>query len=219
MRQARLQMVAETIVPRPAGGDGDWDPRVLDAMRKVPRHAFVPDDVVGLAYEDRPAPIGLGQTISQPYIVAFMTDLVRPAPGERVLDVGTGSGYQAAVLAELARDVTSLEILCPLADRARATLTRQGYGRVLVRCADGWKGAPDLAPFDVIVVAAAPEEVPPALLEQLAVGGRLVIPVGTQTLEGQVLLRITRRADGTFEQERTLAVRFVPMTGGDDKSP
>jgi len=130
---ARLQMVAETIAPRPAGGGADWDPRVLDAMRRVPRHAFVPDDVVALAHDDRPLPIGHGQTISQPYIVAFMTDLVRPAPGDRVLDVGTGSGYQAAVLAELARDVTSLEIVCALADRARATLTRAGYGRVLVR--------------------------------------------------------------------------------------
>ena len=214
----RRRMVDETITNRPADGDG-WDPRVIAAMRKVPRHLFVPDDIAGAAYEDQPLPIGHGQTISQPYIVAFMTDLVAPQPTDRVLDVGTGSGYQAAVLAELARDVTSVEIVCPLADLARARLARTGYNKVLVRCADGWQGAPDKAPFDVIVVAAAPEVVPPALIDQLAPGGRLVIPIGPQTYAGQVLLRITKDLDGRLHREETLAVRFVPMTGGADATP
>lgn len=208
---ARDTMVDEDMADRDI-----TDPRVLATMRKVPRHRFVPDDLQGAAYTDQPLPIGHGQTISQPYIVALMTQVVRPQPGDRALDIGTGSGYQAAVLADLVKDVVSLEILCPLADTARTRLSTLGYANVEVRCADGWKGAPDKAPFDVIVVAAAPEKIPPALIDQLAPGGRLVIPVGPPGWEGQTLLALEKLPDGTLRERRIAAVRFVPMTGGED---
>jgi protein-L-isoaspartate(D-aspartate) O-methyltransferase len=207
----RRRMVDEDIAAR-----GIADPRVLAVMREVPRHRFVHEREVDQAYEDHPLPIGHGQTISQPYIVAFMTEVVRPQPGDRALDIGTGSGYQAAVLARLTQQVTSLEILCPLADEARTRLTALGYANVEVRCADGWKGAPDVAPFDVIVVAAAPDKVPPELVRQLAPGGRMVIPVGPEGYAGQTLLAIEKAADGTVSTRRVLAVRFVPMTGGEE---
>jgi len=207
---ARNRMVDEDMADRDI-----TDARVLKVMREVPRHRFVPDDLLHAAYADQPLPIGHGQTISQPYIVALMTQLVRPQPGDRALDIGTGSGYQAAVLAALVEDVVSLEILCPLADDARTRLSTLGYANVEVRCADGWKGAPDKAPFEVIVVAAAPEKIPPALLEQLAPGGRLVIPVGPPGWEGQMLLLVEKQADGTLVERRVAAVRFVPMTGGE----
>lgn len=212
--ERREQMVTRDIAAR-----GVKDPAVLAAMRRVPRERFVPADKVDEAYSDSPLPIGHSQTISQPYIVALMTELARPKPGERALDVGTGSGYQAAVLSAIVGPVTSLEIVCPLADRARALLAELGYA-VEVRCGDGWAGAPDQAPFDVIIVAAAPEVVPPALLAQLAVGGRLVIPVGPQREEGQTLRLIEKLADGSTTSRDVLAVRFVPMTGGDvDSAP
>ncbi len=203
-------MVDDDIAAR-----GIRDPRVLDAMRQEPRHAYVPAELSALAYADRPLPIGHGQTISQPYIVALMTELVRPRPTDRALDIGTGSGYQAAILARLVAHVTSIEILCPLADSARDRLARLDHASVEVRCADGWKGAPDRAPFDVIIVAAAPEEVPPALIEQLAPGGRLVVPVGPQGFEGQTLLLLEKTHDGGITRKEIAAVRFVPMTGGE----
>ncbi len=209
--EARAAMVALDIA-----GRGIVDPRVLAAMREVPRHRFVAPELVDHAYDDRPLPIGHDQTISQPYIVALMTELVRPMPTDHALDIGTGSGYQAAVLARTVKDVVSIEILCPLADEARSRLRTLGYDNVEVRCGDGWKGAVEQAPFDVIIVAAAPDKVPPALVEQLAPGGRLVIPVGPQGFEGQMLLKLEKRADGTIGEERVIPVRFVPMTGGED---
>jgi protein-L-isoaspartate(D-aspartate) O-methyltransferase len=189
---------------------GVRDPGVLDAMTRVPRHLFVPEALRGRAYEDGPLPIGHGQTISQPYIVAFMTEAIRPQPTDRVLEIGTGSGYQAAVLALVAREVISIEILPELGESARSRLRELGYDNVTVRIGDGYAGHPDEAPFDAILVTAAPVEVPPVLLEQLKVGGRMVIPVGDKE---QHLLRLTRTREG-FERENLLPVRFVPMTGG-----
>jgi protein-L-isoaspartate(D-aspartate) O-methyltransferase len=200
----RRQMVDEQIVAR-----GVRDARVLEAMRKVPRHAFVPAERAELAYVDSPLPIGHEQTISQPFIVALMTELLALEPGDKVLEVGTGSGYQAAVLAELVREVYSIEIVEPLARRAAATLRGLGYERVHVRAGDGYRGWPEVAPFDAIVVTAAPGHVPAPLKEQLAVGGRLVIPVGESYQELRV---ITRRQNG-YEERSVIPVRFVPMTG------
>lgn len=188
---------------------GVTDERVLNAMTEIPRHLFVEEGIASRAYEDVPLPIGHGQTISQPYIVAFMTEAARLRPGDRVLEIGTGSGYQAAVLDALGARVWSIEIVPDLAERARRTLAAAGASHVTVRAGDGTGGWPEEAPFDAIVVTAAPEQVPQALLDQLKVGGRLVIPVGTGSQE---LLRITRTATG-FEREPLLPVRFVPMTG------
>ncbi len=190
-------------------GRGVRDARVLDAMRKVPRHEFVPRAWRWFAYDDHPLPIGHGQTISQPYIVAAMTELAALGPESKVLEVGTGSGYQAAVLAEVAGEVYSIEIVKELADSAAETLRRLGYGSVRVRHGDGYAGWPEAAPFDAIVVTAAAPRVPPALLEQLALGGRLVVPVGDAYQELEVH---TRTATGV-EVQRVLPVRFVPMTG------
>jgi len=185
------------------------DARVLAAMERVPRHAFVPSELRAQAYEDYPLPIGEDQTISQPYIVALMTSLLELKGGEHVLEIGTGSGYQAAVLAEIAGDVSTIEILEPLASRARRLLAELGYRNIDVRAGDGSGGWPDKAPFDGIVVTAAPPRVPQALLDQLKVGGKLVIPVGSFF---QDLLVYTRTASG-FEKRNVIPVRFVPMTG------
>lgn len=186
------------------------DERVLAAMLRVPRHAFVPAHDQDAAYADGPLPIGHGQTISQPYIVALMTQLVRPAPGARALDVGTGSGYQAAILAELVHDVYSIEIVCPLADEARERLASLGYQHVTVRCGDGYQGWKEHSPFDVIIVAAAPHHVPQPLLDQLAPGGRMVIPVGNYFQE---LRLIEKQSDGSLRETDVAPVSFVPMTG------
>ncbi len=188
------------------------DPRVLDAMRRVPRERFVPEESRDLAYGDYPLPIGEGQTISQPFIVAFMTDLLDVQPGQVVLDIGTGCGYQAAVLAEMGAVVETVEIVSVLAAAASRTLDGLGYARVRVHTRDGHAGLPEQAPFDRIIVAAAPGRVPPALLEQLANGGRLVIPVGGRY--GQQLLLIDKDETGRLSERRTLPVAFVPLTGG-----
>jgi len=185
------------------------DSRILAAMRKVPRHELVPESRRGHAYQDSPLPIGSGQTISQPYIVALMTQLLELDGSERVLEIGTGSGYQAAVLAETANEVYSIEIVPELAERARADLARLGYENIHLREGDGYRGWPEKAPFDAIVVTAAPDHVPEPLVEQLAVGGRLVLPVGRFHQE---LMVIKREADGVV-RERSVGVRFVPMTG------
>jgi protein-L-isoaspartate(D-aspartate) O-methyltransferase len=185
------------------------DPRVLRAMAKVPRHLFVPPHLRAQAYADRPLPIGQGQTISQPYIVALMTQLVRPQPGDKVLEIGTGSGYQAAVLAELAGEVYTIEIIPELAEQAKRRLKELGYENIHVRTGDGYKGWPEVAPFDAIVVTAAPSHVPPPLLEQLADGGRLVIPVDTSIYQ-QTLKLITRQGDNYREEDIT-GVAFVPL--------
>lgn len=201
---ARAEMVREQIAAR-----GIDDPQVLGAMRSVPRHEFVPEALRERAYADTPLPIGSGQTISQPYVVAFMTQALGLDADDRVLDVGTGSGYQAAVLAEIAARVDSVEIVPELAERARRDLARLGYENVEVRVGDGYRGWPEHAPFDAILVAAAPDHVPEPLVEQLAVGGRLVMPVG----EGlQELVRLTKTPQGV-QREALMAVRFVPMTG------
>jgi protein-L-isoaspartate(D-aspartate) O-methyltransferase len=183
--------------------------RVLEAMRRVPRHVFVPESQRANAYDDRPLPIGHGQTISQPYIVAFMTQALDVRATDRVLEIGTGSGYQAAVLCELAKEVYTIEIVTPLADRARETLTALGYRNVQVRAGNGYLGWPEQAPFDRIIVTAAPDEVPPALVDQLNAGGLMAIPVGNLDQE----LRILRKTAAGLEKLQTRPVRFVPMTG------
>jgi protein-L-isoaspartate(D-aspartate) O-methyltransferase len=180
---------------------------VLRAMSRVPRHLFVPDAMRAHAYEDRPLPIGDGQTISQPYIVGYMTEALQLEPGHRVLEIGTGSGYQAAVLAEIARQVSSIEIVPALADRARRALSAAGYANVDVRTGNGYLGWPERAPFDRIIVTAAPPEIPRALVDQLAPGGIMVVPVGTGYQE---IVIINKTPQGVTER-RTIAVRFVPM--------
>ena len=181
---------------------------VLDALLKVPRHKFVPASHRNRAYENRALPIAHEQTISQPYIVGYMTEAADIAPGDRVLEIGTGSGYQAAVLGALAKEVYTIEIIPPLADRARETLSSLGYRNIQVRTGNGYLGWPEEAPFDRIMVTAAPDEVPPALIQQLKVGGLMAIPVGIGSQE----LRILRRTETGTETIGTLPVRFVPMT-------
>jgi protein-L-isoaspartate(D-aspartate) O-methyltransferase len=202
--RARERMIVEQIESR-----GVRDPLTLAALRKVSRHLFVPPTVAAEAYADHPLPIGHGQTISQPYIVAFMTEALGLKGGEVVLEVGTGSGYQAAVLAEIASKVYSIEIVASLADEARQRLAVLGYRNVEVRAGDGYQGWPDVAPFDGIIVTAAAPKVPDPLKAQLKEGGRLVIPVGD---EAQELMVVTRKGS-VYEERRVLPVRFVPMTG------
>ena len=202
---ARHAMVRDQIAAR-----GLSDPHVLAAMAAVPRERFVPGDLSRKAHADHPLPIGEGQTISQPYIVALMTELLALEPGARVLEVGTGSGYQAAVLAEVGHEVWTIEIVERLGEQARHDLDAAGYGsRIHTRIGDGYRGWPEAAPFDGIIVTAAPGHVPEPLREQLAVGGRLVIPVGDQTQE----LKVITRTEMGFTEDRILSVLFVPMTG------
>lgn len=190
------------------------DERVAEALRKVPRHAFVPPELQDSAYANHPLPIGFGQTISQPYIVALMTDLIDPGPDHVVLEIGTGSGYQAAILAQLVKQVYTIEIVPELATQATERLHRLGYDNVEVRAGDGRLGWPQHAPFDAILVAAAPTRVPAALIDQLKPGGRLVIPVGEQHA-GQDLLVLTKQANGSVEKKNVLPVTFVPLTGSE----
>jgi len=187
------------------------DDRVLAAMRKVPRHEFVPGEQKRAAYRNRPLPIGEGQTISQPYIVALMTDLLELPPGAKVLEIGTGCGYQAAVLAEIADRVHSIEIVDSLGRQAAATLARLGYANVETRIGDGYLGWPEAAPFDAIIVTAAPDHIPRVLIEQLKSGGRMVIPVGTLSQE---LMVVRKAPDGSTLNETIVPVRFVPLTRG-----
>jgi protein-L-isoaspartate(D-aspartate) O-methyltransferase len=201
---ARDAMVDQQIRAR-----GIEDSAVLKAMRAVPRHRFVPPAVRTLAYLDQPLPIGSEQTISQPYIVAYMTEAAEVSPDEKVLEIGTGSGYQAAVLGEIAREVYTIEIIPELAERAHHVLAELGYANVHVKTGNGYLGWPEHAPFDAILVTAAPEEVPQALVEQLALGGRMVVPVGT-IFQDMMIIEKTR--EGIVER-RTIPVRFVPMTG------
>jgi len=192
---------------------GVRDSATLAAMRSVPRHAFVPSDVRDLAYADSPLPIGYGQTISQPYVVAFMTEQLRPRPGLKVLEVGTGSGYQAAVLGAIGCEVYTIEIVEPLATRAAAVLARLGYASVHVRAGDGYRGWPKEAPFDAVIVTAAAPEIPPALLTQLGPGGRLIMPVGPR--DGmQYLVLVEKDRAGRIGQRTLLPVRFVPLVEG-----
>ena len=213
----RLDMVRtiEAIAAEAGGGlvPETIDASVLEAMRRVPRHLFVPGEVRAKAYEDRPLPIGYGQTISQPYIVALMTHLLLLREGGAVLEVGTGSGYQAAVLAELGQRVYTFEIIKPLADQAAERLAALGFAGVGVRHGDGYHGWPEHAPFDGIVVTAAATHVPPPLIDQLRPGGRIVIPVGP-AFQVQQLTLVEKAADGTVRTEVLLPVSFVPLVGG-----
>ena len=202
--RAREAMVAEQIEQR-----GVRDARTLAAMRRVPRHLFVPPPLQAEAYADHPLPIGHDQTISQPYIVAFMTEALGLRGGETVLEVGTGSGYQAAVLAEIAARVYTIEIVAPLAEEARERLKRLGYRNVEVRAGDGYAGWPEKAPFDAVMVTAAAPHIPEPLKQQLKDGGRLVIPVGDESQE----LVVLTRTGTAYVEDRVLPVRFVPMTG------
>ena len=203
----RARMVSEQLT---ACDRAITDPAVLQAMGKVPRHRFVPKEIMGLAYEDRPLPIGFGQTISQPYVVAFMTEQLTLKPADRVLEIGTGSGYQAAILAELAAEVYTIEIITPLAARAQATVMELGYRNIHVRAGDGYLGWPEAAPFDAIIVTCAPEKVPQPLVDQLKDGGRMIVPVGPIQDQELVLLR---KQDGRIIRQAVLPVQFVPMTG------
>jgi protein-L-isoaspartate(D-aspartate) O-methyltransferase len=188
------------------------DSRVMDVIGRVPRHEFVPDGMRSRAYYNRPLPIGHGQTISQPYIVALMTDMLDPQPGDSVLEVGTGSGYQAAVLAELVRQVRSGEIIPPLGEEAAARLERLGYGNVETRIGDGYYGWPEHAPYDAIIVTAAASHIPPPLVDQLKPGGVMLVPVGAQ-FQVQQLTLVTKAPDGSVTTRAFLPVRFVPLTG------
>lgn len=202
--ELRESMVREQIVSR-----GVRDSLVVQAMKRVPRHQFVPERLRELAHRDGPLPIGEGQTISQPYIVALMTELLQLRGDERILEIGTGSGYQAAVLAEIAREVYTIEILEPLATAAEKRLKNMGYENIAVKCGDGYQGWEEHAPFDGIIVTCAPDHIPQPLVEQLQVGGRMVIPVGE---EYQELIVLEKTEQGT-RSERIIPVRFVPMTG------
>ncbi len=204
--QQREQMVETQLKSRDIQSE-----RVLEAMKKVPRHLFMPESVRQYAYVDSPVPIGQGQTISQPYIVGLMTQTVDPQPGDRALEVGTGSGYQAAVLGELVQEVYTIEIIPDLAERAEKALAESGFDNVEVRQGDGYQGWPEKAPFDIILITAAPEEIPQPLIDQLAEGGRLVVPVGAQG-EIQTLTLLTKEK-GEVKRTYITDVRFVPMTG------
>jgi protein-L-isoaspartate(D-aspartate) O-methyltransferase len=201
----RQRMVQQQLMPR-----GINDGRVLAAMAKVPREEFVPPDSREASYADGPLPIGYGQTISQPYIVAFMTEEVRPKPSDRVLEIGTGSGYQAAILAELVKEVYTVEIVEPLAKNAETTLQRLGYKNVHVKVGDGYRGWPEYAPFDAITVTCAPDHVPQQLTDQLKDGGRMIIPVGGRFAQELYLLE---KRNGQLKESAVLPVRFVPMVG------
>ena len=208
-RQGERDWMVDTQIVR----EGITDPAVIAAMRRVPRHQFIPDAEAEDAYGDFPLSIGYKQTISQPFIVAYMTEALKLSPGEKVLEIGTGSGYQAAILAELGVKVFSIEIVKPLAQYARDKLSKLGYDNVWVRAGDGYQGWPEERPFDAIIITAAPDHIPTPLLAQLTVGGRLILPVGDQS---QSLVLIRRTEEG-YERTELLGVRFVPMTGQAEK--
>jgi protein-L-isoaspartate(D-aspartate) O-methyltransferase len=215
LRDAMVREIADmSSVTRDDTGRVEFAAPVMAAMAKVPRHKFVPPDEVPYAYENRPLPIGYGQTISQPYIVALMTDLTQVGPGDVVLEIGTGSGYQAAILAELAQAVYTMEIIEPLAVQAGERLGRLGYAKVQARLGDGYHGWPENGPYDAILVTAAASHVPPPLIAQLKAGGRMVIPVGAPFMV-QYLLLIEKAGDGSVSTRQVLPVSFVPLVGGD----
>ena len=207
--RSREVMVKSQIIDR-----GVSDPNVINAMKRVPRHLFVPNRYRGFSYADHPLPIGEGQTISQPYIVAFMTEALKLKPEDRVLEIGTGSGYQAAVLAEIVKEAYSIEIIEALGERARQTLDNLGYKNVHIKIGDGYKGWPQKAPFDAIIVTCAPEQIPRPLVEQLKEGGRMIIPVGRAGTV-QKLVRGVKKG-GRLQAQEAMLVRFVPMVSGDD---
>lgn len=223
MQPAREEMVreiarlAEQLAPL---GRVELSPRVLDVMREVPRHLFLPAEHLADAYRNRPVPIGYGQTISQPFIVALMTDLLDLTPEAQVLEVGTGAGYQAAILAGLAAEVFTVEVVAPLAERARQTFAQLGLSNITARTGDGNEGWPEAAPFDAILVAAAAPDIPPALIAQLAPGGRLVVPVGQAGGGGvQQLILVEMARDQSVTLKEIIPVSFVPLTKGDGGEP
>jgi protein-L-isoaspartate(D-aspartate) O-methyltransferase len=213
----RHQMVKEVLADAAATasytGGPAFSPAVIAAMEKVERHRFVPIGLTSLAYLNRPLPIGYGQTISQPYIVALMTDLMKVKAGDKVLEIGTGSGYQAAILSEIAGSVYSIEIIEPLGKEAGERLQSLGYRNVRTKVGDGYYGWPEAAPFDAIMVTAAASHVPPPLIRQLKPGGRMVIPLGTQFMT-QSLMLVEKQPDGSVTSRQILPVAFVPLTGG-----
>jgi protein-L-isoaspartate(D-aspartate) O-methyltransferase len=200
----REKMVKEQIISR-----GISDRATLSAMRKVPRHLFVPQELAEEAYDDNPLPIGHGQTISQPYIVAYMTEVIKASSGKKVLEIGTGSGYQAAILAEIVDTVYTIEIIPELAKEASDLFKKMGYENILTRCGDGYNGWPEHAPFDIIIVTAAAEAIPAPLSEQLAENGRLVIPVGAPYAAQELILAVKK--NGRIDSKRLIPVRFVPF--------
>lgn len=202
--QLRNRMVEEQIANR-----GITDKRTLEAMKEVPRHLFVPRNMEKFAYDDSPLPIGYSQTISQPYIVALMTEIVKPGPGKKALEIGTGSGYQAAVLAQIVDSVFTIEIVPELATQSSELFRKLGYTNIVAKYGDGYKGWPEYAPFDIIIVTAAPEEIPQPLIDQLAENGRLVIPVGKSS-SFQELVLVEKNA-GKIKRKRITSVRFVPF--------
>jgi protein-L-isoaspartate(D-aspartate) O-methyltransferase len=204
-----FKQLREDMVNFQIKGRGVKDKRVLDAMTKVPRHLFVPENLQYRAYEDEPLPIGFGQTISQPYIVAYMTEQIDLDESEKVLEIGTGSGYQAAILGEVAKEVYTIEIVPELGEKAREVLQKLDYANVQVKIGDGYKGWPEVAPFDAIIVTAAPDHVPQPLVDQLKIGGRMMIPVGEFNQD----LILLERTEKGIERKRKIPVRFVPMTG------
>jgi len=210
MAEEVLSDAAETAAH---SGRAVFSPNVITALEKVERHRFVPVGLASSAYQNRPLPIGYGQTISQPFIVALMTELMKVKSSDKVLEIGTGSGYQAAVLAELAKSVYSIEIIKPLGESAGVRLQSLGYLNVQVRVGDGYYGWPEAAPFDAIIVTAAASHVPPPLIRQLKPGGRIVIPLGTQFMT-QYLMLVEKKLDGSVTTRQILPVRFVPLTGG-----
>lgn len=207
------EVLADTAATSSYSGNYALNSDVIAAMKKVERHRFVPPELAMVAYHNRPLPIGYGQTVSQPFIVALMTDLLRVKAGDRVLEIGTGSGYQAAILAEIADSVYSIEIIEPLGKQASERLKSLGYGNAKTKVGDGYYGWGDAAPFDAIMVTAAASHVPPPLIRQLKPGGRMVIPLGAQFMT-QYLMLVEKQRDGSVTTRQILPVRFVPLTGG-----
>jgi len=210
LQQNEYKTEREAMVIEQIASQGIKDEKVLEAMKKVPRHCFVFEELRHLAYADSPLSIGDGQTISQPYIVAFMTEAAQVNPESRVLEIGTGCGYQSAVLGEICKDVFTIEIVKPLAEKASKLLKELGYSNIHVRQGDGWEGWPEKAPFDIILITAAPEHLPQPIVSQLKIGGRIIVPVGS--LIDQKLIRYTKTEKG-LKEEVLIPVRFVPMTG------
>lgn len=210
-RERMIEEITAHAERAPGVAEEGIDSAVLDAMREIPRHEFVPEEVQDYAYEDRPVPIGYGQTISQPFIVALMTDLLEVEPGDKVLEIGTGSGYQAAVLSPLVEQVYSIEIVPELGERAGEVLDELDFANVETKVADGYYGWPEEAPFDAIVVTAAASHIPPPLLEQLKPGGRMVIPVGG-AFSTQQLMLVEKQPEGSVTSRQLLPVQFVPFT-------
>lgn len=215
-RQAMIEEIKQDVRDTSFYLDKEYlEPRVMQALGKVPRHEFVPDRLRKFAYDNRPLPIGHGQTISQPYIVALMTDLIKPEPHQTVLEIGTGSGYQAAILAQLAAQVYSIEIIQALGEQAREKISQLGYKNITVRIGDGYYGWKQHAPFDAIVVTAAASHIPPPLIQQLKPGGRMIIPVGSRFMTQQLVV-VEKNTEGAVTTRQILPVMFVPLTGGQD---